>query len=279
MQALRAAPPRGAASSLNEAAPGVRVEHVSRTFARRGEAPLRVLEDVSFSVEPGQFASLVGPSGCGKSTLLRMLAGLDTPTGGTLTISGAARLLGAGGYMPQRDLLMPWRSVLENAIVALEYAHVPRHEARARASDLLPAFGLDGFAGARPAELSGGMRQRVSLLRTVLAGRRLLLLDEPFGALDAITRAELHEWLNGLLADLRATVILVTHDLEEAAYLSDVVYVMTPRPGHIAAAIPVPLPRPRPYEHTTTAEFAALRGRLLGALREASRAATARDPS
>jgi NitT/TauT family transport system ATP-binding protein len=251
--------------------PGVIVEHVTRLFARRGETPLQALEDVSFAVEPGQFVSLVGPSGCGKSTLLRMLAGLDAPTSGALHISGTRQLLGAGGYMPQRDLLMPWRNVLDNAIVALEFAGIPKTEARERARSLLPAFGLDGFAGARPAELSGGMRQRVSLLRTVLSGRRLLLLDEPFGALDAITRAELHEWLAGLLGDLQATVILVTHDLEEAAYLSDLVYVMTPRPGRIAATIPISLPRPRLYEVTATPEFAALRRRLLGALRGAHR--------
>jgi ABC-type nitrate/sulfonate/bicarbonate transport system ATPase subunit len=248
-------------------APSVQVSHLSHAFARRGAAPLQALDDVSLRVEPGQFAALVGPSGCGKSTLLRMLAGLDRPDAGAISISGADQPLGTAGYMPQRDLLMPWRSVLDNAIVALEFARVPRREARARARALLPFFGLDGFAEARPDDLSGGMRQRVSLLRTLLAGRRLLLLDEPFGALDAITRAELHEWLNGLLADLRATVILVTHDLEEAAYLSDVVCVMTPRPGRIAATMPVALPRPRPYDVTTTTEFAALRRRLLGALR------------
>lgn len=260
----------GLAAPEQAPAPSVRIGHVSHTFARRGMAPLRALEDVSLSVAPGQFVSLVGPSGCGKSTLLRMLAGLVTPTAGTIAISGTDHLLGSAGYMPQRDLLMPWRSVLDNATVALEYARVPRREARARARALLPAFGLEGFADARPADLSGGMRQRASLLRTVLAGRRLLLLDEPFGALDAITRADLHEWLNGLLAELQATVILVTHDLEEAAYLSDVVHVMTPRPGQIAAALPVPAGRPRPYEFTTTAEFAALRWRLLGALRGAA---------
>jgi ABC-type nitrate/sulfonate/bicarbonate transport system ATPase subunit/ABC-type nitrate/sulfonate/bicarbonate transport system permease component len=262
--------PYGLADPLRGVAPRVQVGRVSHAFARRGAAPLQALDDVSLRVEPGQFAALVGPSGCGKSTLLRLLAGLVTPDQGTVAISGATHLLGASGYMPQRDLLMPWRSVLDNAIVALEFAHVPRREARARARALLPAFGLDGFADARPADLSGGMRQRVSLLRTVLAGRLLLLLDEPFGALDAITRSELHEWLNGLLADLQATVILVTHDLEEAAYLSDMVCVMTPRPGRIAAAIPISLPRPRPYDITTTAEFAALRRRLLGALRDAS---------
>ena len=248
-------------------APGVIVSHVSHAYARGGGPPLQALLDVSLRVEPGQFAGLVGPSGCGKSTLLRLLAGLERPTSGALRIGDRDDLLGAGGYMPQRDLLMPWRSVLDNAIVALEFAHVRKAEARARARELLPVFGLEGFAEARPAELSGGMRQRAALLRTVLAGRRLLLLDEPFGALDAITRAELHEWLTGLLADLDATVILVTHDLEEAAYLSDIVYVMSDRPGRIVGEIPIEMPRPRAYEVTTTPEFAALRKVLLDALR------------
>jgi ABC-type nitrate/sulfonate/bicarbonate transport system ATPase subunit len=251
-------------------APAVQVDQVSRLFIRRDAPPLAALEDVSLLVESGRFASVVGPSGCGKSTLLRLLAGLDTPSNGSIRIGGAARLLGASGYMPQRDLLMPWRTVLDNTIVALEYAHVPREEARARARALFPAFGLAGFESARPSQLSGGMRQRASLLRTVLAGRRVLLLDEPFGALDAITRAELQAWLARLLADMPVTVILVTHDLEEAAYLADVVYVMTARPGRIAAQVPVPLPRPRPYDYTASPEFAALRRRLLDALRDAS---------
>ena len=256
--------------------PAVAVRDLSRRFARRGAAPLSALEGVSLVVEPGQFASIVGPSGCGKSTLLRIMAGLDVPTSGVLRIGGVASPLGASGYMPQRDLLLPWRSVLDNATLALEYAHVPRVQARERAGALLPAFGLEGFEAARPAELSGGMRQRVALLRTVLAGRPLLLLDEPFGALDAITRAELQEWLMGLLTELRATVILVTHDLEEAAYLSDVVHVMGDRPGRIVASIPVPLARPRPYEVTASAEFAALKGRLLAALRGAHTPASGR---
>ena len=256
--------------------PSVIAQDLSRRFVRRGGAPLPVLEGVSLVVEPGQFASIVGPSGCGKSTLLRIMAGLDVPTSGELRIEGVDSPLGASGYMPQRDLLLPWRTVLDNATLALEYAHVPRAEARERARALLPAFGLEGFEGASPAELSGGMRQRAALLRTVLAGRPLLLLDEPFGALDAITRAELHEWLTGLLAELRATVILVTHDLEEAAYLSDVVHVMGDRPGRIVASIPILLPRPRPYEVTASAEFAALKGRLLAALRGAHVPATGR---
>ncbi len=255
------------------ATPYVRVEHVSHAFARSRDPAVEALRDISFSVEPGEFVSLVGPSGCGKSTLLRLLAGLLRPTGGAVAVEGAppGGLLGAAGYMPQRDLLMPWRSVIDNATVALEFAGVPRRAARERARALLPTFGLEGFERMRPSALSGGMRQRVSLLRTVLAGHRLLLLDEPFGALDAITRADLHEWLAGVLAQIEATVILVTHDLEEAAYLSDRVYVMTDRPGRIAATVAVPIRRPRAYETTAGSEYVDIKRELLVALRASRR--------
>jgi ABC-type nitrate/sulfonate/bicarbonate transport system ATPase subunit len=161
--------------------------------------------------------------------------------------------------------------------VALEFAGVPRREARARARALFPAFGLDGFETASPTTLSGGMRQRVSLLRTILTGRQLLLLDEPFGALDAITRLDLQEWMAGLLATMHTTVILVTHDLEEAALLSDRVYVLSDRPGHIVAALDVPLPRPRAYAVTTTPAFAAIKRQLFEALRAGRRSTRQRD--
>jgi ABC-type nitrate/sulfonate/bicarbonate transport system ATPase subunit len=257
------------------ATPIITVDRVTRAFVQPRGSPLLALDGVSFIVAEREFVSLVGPSGCGKSTLLRLLAGLDSPTNGEVRVGDAApgKLLGVCGYMPQRDLLMPWRSVLDNAIVALELAHVPRAEARRQAGALLDVFGLTGFEHASPTTLSGGMRQRVSLLRTVLAGKRLLLLDEPFGALDAITRADLHEWLSALLERLAATTILVTHDLDEAAYLSDRVYVMSSRPGRIAAAVSIDLPRPRPYEITATAEFAAVKRSLLEALRAARREA------
>jgi ABC-type nitrate/sulfonate/bicarbonate transport system ATPase subunit len=253
--------------------PRVQLDHLGYVFGGKGRPVVEALRGVTLSVAPGEFASVVGPSGCGKSTLLRLLAGLLVPSSGSACVEGVdgGKLLGASGYMPQRDLLMPWRTVLDNVIVPLEFAGQPRRQARARAQALLPVFGLEDFAQAYPTALSGGMRQRASLLRTVLAGHRLLLLDEPFGALDAITRADLHEWLAGVLAGLGATVILVTHDLEEAVYLSDRVYVMTGRPGHIAAAMPVPLPRPRSYEITVSPAFAALKGDLLASLRAARR--------
>jgi ABC-type nitrate/sulfonate/bicarbonate transport system ATPase subunit len=259
--------------------PLVQADHLSRSFARGRDAPLAALDDISFSLEAGAFVSFVGPSGCGKSTLLRILAGLDTQTSGAVTIEGApaGSLLGVAGYMPQRDLLMPWRTVLDNATVALEFAGVSRRDARTRARALFPAFGLDGFEAANPTTLSGGMRQRVSLLRTMLTGRQLLLLDEPFGALDAITRVDLQEWMAGLLANVQTTVILVTHDLEEAAYLSDRVYVLSDRPGRIVAAIDVPLPRPRAYAVTTTPSFAAIKRQLFEVLRDGRRSSPRPD--
>jgi ABC-type nitrate/sulfonate/bicarbonate transport system ATPase subunit len=169
--------------------------------------------------------------------------------------------------MPQRDLLLPWRDVLDNAVLALDVQGVPRAEARARARILLDRFGLASFTRAYPATLSGGMRQRVALLRTVLAGRGLLLLDEPFGALDALTRADMHEWLLDLWADLGLTILFITHDIDEALFLSDEVHVLSPRPARVALTLPVTLPRPRAYDMVTSPDFVALKARLLATLR------------
>ena len=157
--------------------PVVHLEHVSKSFGQ-----LTVLKDVSFSVEPGEFVSIIGPSGAGKSTLFNIIAGLDTPTSGRATVGGTT------AYMPQKDLLFPWRTILDNTALGLEVQGTPKKEARARARELFPQFGLDGFEDALPFELSGGMRQRSALLRTVVQGKSTLLLDEPFGALDSLTR-------------------------------------------------------------------------------------------
>jgi putative hydroxymethylpyrimidine transport system ATP-binding protein len=191
---------------------------------------------------------VVGPSGCGKSTLLELVAGLQQPDAGSVVAGGAADPAGrraACAYMPQRDLLLPWRDALGNAALALECQGVKRAEARRRAEPFFERFGLAQFERTRPAELSGGMRQRVAFLRTLLPGRPVLLLDEPFGALDAITRASMHEWLAGALLQEPRTTLLVTHDVEEAVFLADRVAVMSPRPGRIVATLDVDLPRPR----------------------------------
>jgi ABC-type nitrate/sulfonate/bicarbonate transport system ATPase subunit len=204
----------------------------------------------------------VGPSGCGKSTVLEMLAGLQQPDSGTVEGGGDSCAL-----MPQSDLLLPWRDALGNAGLSLECAGYSKPDARRAAQPLLERFGLGDFASAYPRELSGGMRQRVAFLRTLLAGRPALLLDEPFGALDSITRASMQEWLAEALAAEPRTLVLVTHDVEEALYLADRVAVMSPRPGRVVAEIDVPFERPRPRRETVTShEFAALKEQAMEAL-------------
>lgn len=235
----------------------IEVRGLSLTYA--GHLPVVALKGVDLAIAPREFAALLGPSGCGKSTLLRALAGLVRPTAGEALASSVA-------YMPQRDLLLPWRRILGNATFAAELAGVSPAEARERARALLGRFGLAGFERAWPAQLSGGMRQRLALLRTFLAPRDTLLLDEPFGALDAITRREMQGWLQGVLADEPRTVLLVTHDIEEALTLADTVYVMSPRPGRIVDRVEVSLTRPRDATTLTSPEFTALKAHLLRAL-------------
>lgn len=247
--------------------PVLRLSGVSKTYPANGGGSVRALRQVSLEVGRREFVSLVGPSGCGKSTLLGLIAGLDQPTDGAIEIAKAANgMPGQVAYMPQRDLLLPWRSLLDNATLGAEVGGGDRAAARKRAQSLLPSFGLEGFADALPHTLSGGMRQRAALLRTVLLDRPILLLDEPFGALDALTRAALQEWLLGIWERLEAAVLFVTHDVEEALWLSDRVYVMTRRPGAIQLDLPVGLPRPRTHAVRGTPEFAALKQRLLDAL-------------
>jgi ABC-type nitrate/sulfonate/bicarbonate transport system ATPase subunit len=230
---------------------------VSRAFARRGESPLPALADVSLNVAAGETVVVVGPSGCGKTTLLELVCGLQAPDAGTVRAAPAV-------LMPQRDLLLPWLSAIDNAALALRVTGTSRSAARARAHPLFAAFGLDGFERARPHELSGGMRQRVAFLRTLLSGKPVLCLDEPFGALDALTRREMQDWLANALQREPRTVLLVTHDVEEAAVLADRIVVLSPRPGRVVAEIPVEIERPRA---ATDPALVALRERALEALR------------
>ena len=229
---------------------------VSRTFARRAGAPVRALEDVSLHVAAGEVVAVVGPSGSGKTTLLELVCGLQAPDAGRVRAAPAV-------LMPQRDLLLPWLSAIDNAALAPRIGGLSRAAARERAHPLFAAFGLEGFERARPHELSGGMRQRVAFLRTLLSGKPVLCLDEPFGALDALTRRELQDWLAGALGREPRTVLLVTHDVEEAAVLADRVVVLSARPGRIVAEIAVGLPRPRT---ATDPALVALRERALEAL-------------
>ena len=208
--------------------------------AAKAYGDVAVLGGVSLEVPSGGTVGLVGLSGCGKSTLLRLIAGLEAPDRGRISVAGAedeAGRLASCALMPQADLLMPWRDALGNASVPLENAGVGRREARARAAELFAELGLAGFEEARSWELSGGMRQRVAFARTLLAEKPVLLLDEPFGALDAITRTEMQEWLAGALAALPRTAVLVTHDIDEALRLCDRVVVLTARPGRVACEL------------------------------------------
>ncbi len=242
---------------------------LSKTLTLEGR-PLDVLRGVDFHANDGEFVSIIGPSGCGKSTLLNIIAGLDSPTSGVLSLHGRAgsARLGSVGYMQQKDLLMPWRSVLDNAVLGLEIQGVSRREAVSRASEHLGRFGLDGFEASYPHELSGGMRQRAAFLRTVLAGQDVFLLDEPFGALDALSRSQIHRWLTGLWESMNKTIVLVTHDVDEAILLSDRVYVMTARPGSMKTVQRIDIARPRSADMVTTPRFVDLKSALLTSIRE-----------
>ncbi len=232
---------------------------------------LPVLDGVTFDVAPGKFVSVIGPSGCGKSSLFNVIAGLDRPDRGRIVVDGedATGRTDPFAYMPQQDLLFPWRSVLDNTALGLEVAGVRRRDARLRAAALFEPFGLAGFEHARPAELSGGMRQRAALLRTVVQDRAVLLLDEPFGALDSLTRTDVQTWLDGVRARFDWTVLLITHDIREAVRLSDRVVVLGPRPARVRREVIVDLPRPRVPEMVATPAFAAIESELLGVLRDA----------
>jgi ABC-type nitrate/sulfonate/bicarbonate transport system ATPase subunit len=247
--------------------PKIRLHGIKKAFRMDGRW-VPVLEGVDFYALEGEFVSIIGPSGCGKSTLLNIIAGLDTPSEGVVELDGRpiAQRLGLVGYMQQKDLLLPWRTVLENAILGLELQGLPRREARRRALELVDAFGLRGFERQYPFALSGGMRQRAAFLRTVLANQEVILLDEPFGALDALTRTQMQEWLLGLWEALRKTIVFITHDVEEAILLSDRVYVLTARPGRVKLVVEVGLPRPRSHQMVTQEPFIALKRHLLSAL-------------
>jgi ABC-type nitrate/sulfonate/bicarbonate transport system ATPase subunit len=245
----------------------VELQDVSKTFSGDGRR-VQALAGLSLHADPGEFVTIIGPSGSGKSTIFNLIVGLLEPDQGRILLDGrqVERRAGLVGYMPQRDLLLPWRSVLDNVILAPELAGVPRQQAYQRARELIPLFGLEGFEGSYPAALSGGMRQRAALLRSVLAERDVLLLDEPFGALDALTRRELQDWLLGLWHRFRQTVLFVTHDVEEALYLGDRVVVLTPRPGRVHLTLDVALPRPRRRSMITGPQFVEQERELLAAL-------------
>lgn len=249
------------------------VDDVSRTFPSPDGGVVQALVGANLRVRRGEFISLIGPSGCGKSTLFNLIAGLDEPTAGSILMEGVERngQQGLVGYMLQKDLLLPWRTVLDNVVLGLEISGVKRKEAYEIAKPLLETYGLGSFMDRYPRQLSGGMKQRAALLRTILFNRDVILLDEPFGALDAQTREHMQEWLLDLWDDFKKTVLFVTHDIDEAIYLSDRVFVMSARPGRIVAEMPITLARPRHPSIVTSDEFIALKTTARGYLNNAHR--------
>jgi NitT/TauT family transport system ATP-binding protein len=236
--------------------PLVSLRGIDKVF--EGESrPVTAVQEIDFSVASGEFISIVGPSGCGKSTVLMMIAGLLAPTRGTIRVAGAAvtDAITDVGIMFQRDLLMDWRTVIDNVLLQADVRGLDRATARKKAERLLKTAGLEGFEDAYPWELSGGMRQRAALCRALLPDVPLLLLDEPFGALDAMTRERMNLDLQRLWWSDRRTAILITHDISEAIFLSDRVLIMSPSPGRLIADIRIDLPHPRELAVRESSEF------------------------
>jgi ABC-type nitrate/sulfonate/bicarbonate transport system ATPase subunit len=247
--------------------PKLLAQGVSKTF-HRGRQTLETLASIDMSVEAGEFVTVIGPSGCGKSTLFNIIAGIETLDAGTIAIDGETEGERAGktGYMPQKPLLLPWKTVEENVMLGLDVRHVPRKQAQAEAHALLKRFGLMEFAQHYPATLSGGMSQRVALLRTVLFNRSALLLDEPFGALDALTRLSCQVWLLDVWQEFHSSILFITHDVREAILLSNRIYVLSARPARVLQVVEVHLPYPRQPQQLVSADAAQLEQRLMSLL-------------
>ncbi|PIR59987.1 MAG: ABC transporter [Candidatus Pacebacteria bacterium CG10_big_fil_rev_8_21_14_0_10_45_6] len=247
----------------------IEINHLSKSFSTE-DGKRQVLDNINFRVETGEFVSVIGPSGCGKSTLLHIIAGIDEADSGEVKINDDENFsrLGNIGYVQQKDLLLPWRTVLDNVIFGLELKGVSKTEARQKTREYMETFGLKGFENQYPFVLSGGMRQRAQFLRSVLLHQEVMLLDEPFGALDALTRHQMQEWLFNLWQKLGNTLVLVTHDTDEALLLSDRIYVMSKRPAKIIKELKVDLPRPRSHATITDPKFSKLKAELLAQLHE-----------
>ncbi|KXG74613.1 ABC transporter ATP-binding protein [Thermotalea metallivorans] len=229
---------------------------------------LVTLEDVSITLEENQFVSILGPSGSGKSTLFNIIAGLIRPDEGTVEIEGE-NVIGKTGrvsYMHQKDLLLPWKTILDNVSIPLILKGFPKKQARWRAGTYFELFGLQGFEDYYPAQLSGGMRQRAALLRTYMFSNDIMLLDEPFGGLDAITKRNMQHWLLRVLENLNASILFITHDIDEAIFLSDKIYVLSERPAKVKAVFDVNIPRPRNIKTFTSKTFNELKEDILNIL-------------
>ncbi len=235
----------------------IEVRNLGKTYRRARLGDVIALQDVSFTVEDGEFVAIVGPSGCGKSTMLKILAGLLPKTGGSATLAGATMdsPSPAVGMVFQAPVLLPWRTIYENVTFPVEVRRLPAKDYRQRALDLLELVGLKEFADRHPYELSGGMQQRAAIVRALVQDPRVLLMDEPFGALDALTREQMNLELLRIWDSHRKTVLFVTHSITEAIFLADRVLVMTPRPGRLAEILTVDLPRPRRLEMINSAAF------------------------
>jgi putative hydroxymethylpyrimidine transport system ATP-binding protein len=225
------------------------LKNVSYAFSQeKGLKP--IFTGLSMEIQDSEFVSIIGASGSGKSTLFKLITGLLAPTEGEIWINGkeSKNRLGQVGYMPQKDMLLPWRTIIDNVLLPLELSKERNQEKVREVREWLDRFGLLEYECAYPQQLSGGMKQRIAFLRTIMTGQNILLLDEPFGALDALTKRDMHRWLLGLLGDLQKTVLFITHDLEEAILLSDRIYLLSSDPGKAAHEIINPLPRPRNSE-------------------------------
>ncbi|MDG0873455.1 ABC transporter ATP-binding protein [Paenibacillus thiaminolyticus] len=271
------AEPLGEAAGLASAPPpALELDQVNMSYPGtngRGEGRLQVLDHVSLQVKQGQFVSIIGPSGSGKSTLFHLIGGLLRPDGGHIRMNGqeVAGRTGHVSYMPQQPALFPWRTVEQNVMLAQEIGGLPKKEARAEARQWLANIGLSGYERAYPHELSGGMQQRVAFLRALMSPHELMLLDEPFSALDALTRSEMQRWLIGLWEQHRRSVLFITHSIEEALLLSDTIYVFSSRPARVLREVAVPFPRPRREALTGEKSFLRLKRELAGLLQEAQR--------
>ncbi len=252
----------GQPATRPQAAPPTKlsIEHLSVRFGS-----VVALNDVSLEIADGELVCILGASGCGKSTLFNAVSGLLRATSGQIVLDGrdVSNRPGQVGYMLQKDLMLPWRTVLGNITLAASLTRGVTAEDQRAAAELAARYGLGEFLNHYPHALSGGMRQRVAMMRTIAAGRQVMLLDEPFGALDAQTRLGMQQWLLQLWRDLRRTILFVTHDVDEAIFLADRIVVMTPRPGRIAEILAVELPRPRSLEVLTTDTFVALKRRVM----------------
>ena len=224
-----------------------------------------IISDVSFYLQKDEFVTLIGPSGCGKSTIFNMIAGIVPIDAGKVYIDGEdyTGITGQVSYMYQKDLLLPWKKVIDNTALPLIIKGDSIEEARKKIIPYLELFGLEGFDSKYPAQLSGGMRQRAALLRTYMFSKDIVLLDEPFGGLDAITRFKMQSWLLEIADKVKASVLFVTHDIEEAIYLSDRIYVLTERPARIKEEVVINLPKPRTRELVTSAEFNRIKKNIL----------------